>query len=126
MDFHEYGVHSAGDSSACEGFDVFGLSASCITQPAGKLQGVSHVEDDGHAKSAHDREGTHVDDEVVITEGRPAFSQQQLLTTDFPNFVDDISRVLRREKLPLLDVDRTTRPRGSENQIRLPAKERRY
>src|SRR5262245_45216272 len=91
-----------------------------MTQPARQLQRMRHIKNYGHAKLAHDRKRAHIDNQIVITKTRAAFSEQQLLTTHFASFVDDVARVLRCEKLTFLNVDGLTRSRGGDDQIRLP------
>ncbi len=68
MHFHEHSIHSSSDSSAREWFDVFRLSAGCMTKPAGKLQLMSHIKNDGGAKLSHNGKRSHVNYEVVIAE----------------------------------------------------------
>src|SRR6185295_7247860 len=85
-----------------------------------------NIENYRYAKLAHDRKRSHVDDEVVVTKTRAALRQHELFTTSFASFIDDIARILRREKLALLDVDRFPRLRGRHDQICLPGEKRRY
>src|ERR1051325_1838571 len=120
MHFHKHRIDTARNSRTRERFDVLRLPARCITEPARQLQRVRHVKNHRHAKPAHDRKGAHIDDEVVITKARTAFRQQKFFTTNFARFVDDVARVLRRQKLSFLYVDCFARLRGRNDQIRLP------
>src|SRR6185369_6095869 len=104
MHFHEDRIDTTRNSSTREGFDVFRLSTRCMTKAPRQLQRMRHIKHNRHAKLAHDRKRAHVDDEIVITKTGATFRQQQLLTTYLAGFVDDVARVLRREKLAFLDV----------------------
>src|SRR5437868_9461031 len=84
-----------------------------------------HVKNDRHAKLAHDRKGTHVDHQVVITKTRAALRQHQLFTTNLMSLIDDVARVGGRQKLSFLDVDRLSGFRRSDDQISLSREKRR-
>src|SRR5215208_910322 len=105
MHFHENGIHSTRDSCTRKRFDVFRLSARCMSETAGQLQRMCHVKDYRHSKAAHDWKRAHVDHQVVITKTRAALGEQKPFTTNFACFIDDVARVLRCEKLAFLDVD---------------------
>src|ERR1043165_407166 len=123
VDFHEDGVHAAGDSRARERFDVLRLPARCTPQSARQLQAVRHVEDYGDAETAHDRKRAHVNDEVVVAEAEAALCEQEFLAPGGACLLDDVARVPGREELPLLDVDGAARLAGGDNQVRLTAEE---
>src|ERR1044072_8263130 len=91
-----------------------------MTQPARQLQRMRHIKNYEHAKLAHDRKRAHVDDQIVITKTRAAFRQHELLTTNFPRFMEYVARVLRCEKLAFLYVDGLPRFGGGDDQIGLP------
>ena len=67
------------------------------------------VKDHGVAKAAHDGQRTHIDDEIVVPEARPALRQQDALAAALMDLVHDVAHIVRREELPLLHVD--DRPR---------------
>src|SRR6185437_14125784 len=96
-----------------------------MTKAARQLQRMRHIKHNRHAKLPHDRKRAHVDDEIVITKTGATFRQQQLLTTDLAGFVDDVARVLRREKLAFLDVNCLSGFRGRHDQVSLPREKRR-
>src|SRR5713101_4391827 len=96
-----------------------------MTEATRQLQRVRDIENDWHAKLAHDRKRTHVDDEIVIAKTHAAFSQHQSLATFGLGLFDDVSRILRRQELAFLDIDGAARARGRQNQISLSTKKRR-
>src|SRR6266446_5666309 len=89
-----------------------------------KLKRMRHIKHDRHAKLAHDWKRTHVDYQIVITETYPAFRDHHAFATRCLRLLNDVTRICRRQELPLLDIDCATRLRRRENQISLPAKER--
>src|SRR6185503_12605615 len=113
-------IDATRNSCTRERFDVFRLSTRCMTQPARQLQRMRHVKNYRHAKLAHDWKRAHVDHQIVITKTRAPFREQKLLTPNLARFIDDVARVLRREKLAFLDVDRLPGSRRSDDQICLP------
>src|ERR1043165_6286 len=123
VDFHEDGVHAAGDSRARERFDVLRLPARCTPQSARQLQAVRHVEDDGDAETAHDRKRAHVNDEVVVAEAEAALREQEFLAPGGARLLDDVARVPGREELSLLDVDGAARLAGGDYEVGLTAEE---
>src|SRR5258708_1817214 len=83
------------------------------------------VEDDGAPGVAHDREGAHVGDEVVVAERRPALAHHDVvLAAGLARLVDDVLHVGGREELALLDVHGLARARDRMDEIGLAAKER--
>ena len=65
----------------------------------------------------------HVDDEIVIAEGRAALGDEVILAAAGAELGRDVVHVVRREELALLDVDRASALRRGEEQIGLAAKE---
>src|SRR5437899_12896191 len=105
MHFHENRVNATSYCRACKWFDVLGLAPRCMAQSAGQLQRMSNVKNNRHAKLAHDRERAHIDYQVVITKTNASFRQHQLLASGGACLVDDVARVMRRQKLSLLYID---------------------
>jgi hypothetical protein len=97
-----------------------------VPRPPGSCTECGRVEHDRTSGLAHDREAPHVGHEVVIAERRAALADHDVvaplaalaLRTTFPH-------VLRREELPLLDVDRLAAARNRMDEIGLAAQERR-
>jgi len=82
---------------------------------------VRRIEDDRVSEAPHDGEAAHVDDEVIVAEGRAALGQQNGLVALRQDLVDDVLHVARRHELSLLDVHRLARRRRRQDQIGLPA-----
>src|SRR4029078_9123861 len=114
------GVDATRNSCTRERFDVLGLSARCMPQPARQLQRMRYIKNYGHAKFAHDRKRAHVDHQIVITKTRAAFRQHELFTNGLASLVEVFARVLRREKLSFLYVDGFPRFCRGDDQICLP------
>ena len=81
MDFHKNRIDAASDTGTSKVFDVFRLPARCLAKSARKLQAVRHVKHNRHAKRPHYRKRTKIDDEIIVTETRAAFGQQNLFAT---------------------------------------------
>ena len=69
MHFHEKSVAAGSRRGAGQRRDEFTLAAGCGAASPGELHAVGRVEDDGIAEAPHDREGPHVHDEIVVSEG---------------------------------------------------------
>ena len=83
------------------------------------------VEHDRASGVAHDRERAHVGDQVVITERRAALAHEMLsVPLAALRLGDNLFHVVRREKLPLLDVDGFAGCRDRLDEIGLAAQER--
>src|SRR6185503_8737282 len=107
MNFHEHCIDAARDTGAREWFDVLRQTTRCMPQAPGQLQGMRDVKYDRHAEATHDRKRAHVDYEIVVAKAHPAFSDHEPLTARRLCLLDNISRVLRRQKLAFLNVHGT-------------------
>ena len=74
---------------------------------------------------AHDGEGAHVNDQIVITKARAALGHKYLTIAGIATLVDSVLHVPGRNKLPLLDVHGTAAERRRHDQIGLAAEKRR-
>ncbi len=124
VDFEEDAVDARGDASRRQRLDELGLTRGHAVAGARELQAVRDVEDDRHAQSAHQRKGAHVDDQIVIPEGRAAFGDEHAVVAAVLHLRDRMTHVERREELSLLDVDRAPGLRRRHEQVGLPAQER--
>jgi hypothetical protein len=66
-------------------------------------------------KLAHDRQRTHIDDEIVVAETRSALREKNLRVARIAAFLDRVPHIPRRDKLAFLNVDRAPAQRGSDN-----------
>ena len=89
------------------------------------LHRMSGVHDDGAAEASHDDERPEIDDQVLVSEGRAPLGDQHLVVSRGAHLVDGVADFGRRQELPLLDVDRATGAAGGDQEIGLPAEERR-
>ena len=64
------------------------------------------VETDRIAKALHNRDRSHIADEIVIAEGRPSFREKDLIATAALQFFNDVLHIPRSEKLPFFHIDR--------------------
>ncbi len=71
----------------------------------------------------HDAEAEHVDDQVVVAEGRAALAEDQLVITRLLALLQDVLHLLRCEKLRFLDVDHRTGLGHRHHQVGLPREE---
>ena len=105
--------------------DELRLAGRHAVAAARQLQAVRHVVDDRVAERAQDREGAHVDDEVVVAEAEPALGDDHPLVAGAVTFSIACRMSAGREELSLLDVDDASGLRGGDEQIGLPREERR-
>src|SRR5215469_2850945 len=81
---------------------------------------MGRIEDDGR-KFAHDCQRAHVDHEIVVTERRSTFGQEDTVPARFANFFGGMPHVPWRNELSLLDVDGAASLRSGNQQVSLPA-----
>jgi len=62
------------------------------------------VEDD-RGEDAHDRQGTHVDDKVVVTEAGSAFSEADTIVARLFDFLNRMTHVCWGDELTLFYID---------------------
>ena len=124
MHLHEEPVDPHGHSRARQIGDEAALTGAGPAGSAGKLDAVSGVEDHRHTQLSQQREGSEVDDQVVVTEAGPPFGDEQVPVSRAPGLLDRVNQVSGRQKLSLLDVDRSSRGSGRDDQIGLTAEER--
>jgi hypothetical protein len=125
MGFHEYAGHARGHGCAREQRDMLALAAGRCPARPGLLHRVRGVEDDGAARGAQDRERAHVDDEIVVAERDAALADEQRLVARRACLVDDAHHLPRREELAFLQIDGLAEARDGDDEVRLPAEQRR-
>lgn len=121
--FEEDAIDACGDSGASERLDKFGLAAARVPFAAGELDGVGCVEDDGVAEFLEDGEGAHIDDKILIAEGRPAFSEDDVGVAGAGDFFDDVGHVPGGDKLGFFYVGDAAGFCGGEEEIGLTGEE---
>ena len=121
MHFHEKAVRSRGSGGARERARELRRAAGLLPFAAGLLHRMRDVVDHRRAESADDREGAHVDDEVLIAERRAALRDEDALVPDFASLVQNVLRLLGRKELALLHADRFSGARRGGDEIGLPA-----
>ena len=123
MDFHEEAVDTGCRCRSCEVRDEFTLAAGGIAHTSRELDTVGRIKNDRIAELSHDGEGTHIDHEIVVAEGRPSFRQSEVRISCFFHLADDIFHIFRRHELALLHVDRLSCLRCAVYQVGLAAEE---
>src|SRR5262245_30006377 len=125
MRLHEDARYARGDGGAREHRNHFALPARRVTESARHLHRMRRVVDDRATRRAHDRERSHVRNQVVVTERCTALADHDLLIAGGARFVDDVDHVARREELSFLDVDRQTLRTDVVDEVGLTAQKRR-
>src|SRR6266700_6184862 len=74
-------------------------------------------------KLPHDRERTHVDDEIVVSETRASLGDEDFVISRRMALLDHVLHVPRRHELALLDVHHALGHGSGYHQIGLTAKE---
>src|SRR5262249_36077497 len=101
------------------------ITAGAVTATAWHLYAVSGVEDHGSAQVLHQRNRTHVADEIVVAETSPTFGEKQARIAHFVQFGDDVAHVPGGHELAFLDVYRSAGLSRRLNQVGLPCQKRR-
>src|SRR5205823_9094069 len=66
------------------------IPAAAVALAAWHLYAVRGVEDHGATQVLHERDGTHVADQVAVTEGISAFGQQEPAVVDLLHLTEDV------------------------------------
>lgn len=122
VDFEEDAVDAGGDGGAGEDGDELGLSAGDSVGGGGCLDGVRAVKYDG-SERAHDRQRSHVDDEIVIAEAGAALGEEDSGVAGGGDLFDCVLHVFRRDELAFFDVDGASGFAGGDEQVGLAAEE---
>src|SRR5437764_4885388 len=117
--FHRRTVDAGSDAWPGQIGYVFRLAARTLPLAAGQLQAVRHIEDNRHAEAFHDREGTEIDDKIVVAEGSAPLGQDATIASRLANLVDHILHFPRGEELPFLDVHDSPGARRGNDQVGL-------
>ena len=125
VDFPEEAVDAGRHRRPRQRADELALSGGGGAGAARQLHRVSGVEDHRAAGLAHDRQGAHVDHQVVVAEGGAALGEEDVAVAGRFQLADRVLHVPRGEELPFLDVDDLPGGAGRGQQIGLPAEERR-
>ena len=119
MRFEENAIATGGDCGARQ-HRYHSPVTTGVTTSTGHLHTVRGVEDHRVTEFTHNRQRSHVDDEVAVAECRAAFGEHDVVIAGGFHFRDGVLGISRREELAFLDVDATFGARGSLNQIGLP------
>jgi hypothetical protein len=92
---------------------------------ARQLHGMGGIENHRATGIAQHRQAAHVGHQVVVAEREAALADQDVVVAGRAGLVDDVPHLPGREKLPLLDVHRSSLRRDVDDEIRLPAEESR-
>ena len=125
MYLHEEPVTSGSGGCTGQRDNELALSGRGRPCPAGQLYAMRGIEDDRVAEPTHEREGAHVDHEIVEAEGRPPFGQDDLVRAALLELVHDVPHIPGRQELTFLDVHDATCLGRRDQEIGLAAQERR-
>jgi len=121
--FHEDTIDSRGDGAAGEDWGEDAIAPGRSAESSRTLHGVGGIEDDGDPLLPHPREGTHVGDEVIVSEGSAAFGDREAFAVEVAELADNGRDVPRGEELALLDVHRASALSGGAEEVGLAAEE---
>src|ERR1041384_4941825 len=121
--FHEEPVDADRDTGPRNWKDELRPSPRAVAAPR-KLNRMRGIEDHRVSEFPHDAQRSHVHDQVVVAECRPALGQQDVLIPGRRHFCGLVAHVLRSHELPLLDVYRLSGAAGRPQEVGLPAEER--
>jgi len=122
VDLEEDSVDAGCYCGAGEDGDELGLAAGDTVGGGGRLDRVGAVEDYG-GELAHDGQGAHVDDEVVVTKAGTALAEADAFVAGVTDFGDGVLHVWWCDELAFFDVDGATCFGGGDEEIRLAAEE---
>src|SRR4051794_33741750 len=103
MDFNEQSINSCRNRGPRQRLDELRLPSGSRAGRARKLYAMGRIEHDRPPGVAHDLQPTHIDDEIVVTERRPALRQDNLVVPSRSDLLGSMQEVRRRDELTLLD-----------------------
>ena len=125
MGLHEYRGDTDRDRGAREHRNELALAAAGASQPARPLYRVGGIENHRPAGLGQLRQRAHIADQRVVAEARAALADHHVGVAGGLGFRDHVGHVPWRQKLSLLDVERPAGLRCGDDQVGLPAQERR-
>ena len=66
---------------------------------------MSGIKDDRTAKGAHDRQGAHIDHQIIVTKTCATFHQHDLLATSPTHFIDRVFHIPGGDELTFFDIN---------------------
>ena len=105
MCLHEHPCDTRRDRGAGEHWNELALAARSAAQSTRKLHGMCRIEYHRTAGGAHDRQGTHIGHQVVISERCTALAHEYVVAAArLACLGNHIEHILRSEELALFDV----------------------
>jgi len=124
MHFHENAVHARRDGRPRQVGHHIPLAAGRGSHAARQLHRMRGVKNNRISHRPHDRKRAHIENQVVVSEGRAAFGDQNIFIAGRLNLPDDVGHVPGRKKLSFLHVHDLRLFRDLHDKIRLPAQKR--
>src|SRR5438132_7518190 len=118
MDLHEKAIDSGTGCCAGQGPDEFTLTAGFGSPTARQLHTMGGVEDHRIAEAPKDREGPHINDEIIVAERRSSFGQDNPPVSGLRQFLYRFAHFLRGEELILHHNNTINSLRNSNQYIR--------
>src|SRR5882672_12887246 len=85
---------------------------------------MGYVKHYGNSKLTHDGKRSHVHYQIIVTKTHSPLGKQKFFAADRARLIDNISCILWRKKLSLLDIYCAARSRRRQNQVSLPREKR--
>ncbi len=125
MGFHEQAVDTHGHRGACQCRHKFPLAPGPIAESARQLHRMGRVEHHRAAGVAHDHQGPHVRDQVVIAKRRAPFAHHDVFVAGGAGLLHHPRHVPGRHELTLFDIHRPPLARHILYEVGLAAEKRR-
>jgi hypothetical protein len=122
MGFEKEAVRASRQGATGQDGREFALAAGFVAAAARELNRMRGIENNGKTKTPHDREGTHVSHQVVVTESSPTFREEQALAASGFGFIGNFTHFQWGQKLALFEIYDFAGAHGGGDEIGLPAK----
>jgi len=124
MNFHEESIHSGAGCRTGQGLDEFTLATGLGSPTTRQLHTMCSIENHRVAEAPKDGKGSHIHDEIIVTERRSSLGQDDPPASGLLYFFHCVTHFLRREELALLYIHHFACLRRCNEQVGLPAEER--
>ena len=84
VNFHENAIDSGCDSASSQNGSKLAVAPGCSSESSGTLDGVGSIENDWNSFLSHPWQGSHISDEVVVSEGGASLCNCELITVEVP------------------------------------------
>ena len=125
MNFHKEGIHPSTNSSSYQIRHKLSVASRAGSRTTWQLYAMSTIKNYRVAKGTHNREGTHIHNQIIVTEGSTTLCKKNLRAAPLMELVYHIPHISRGHKLAFLYINHSTTLSCCVKKVGLTAKKSR-